>query len=138
MEYKCTACGNMTNVVGRDSKNNPYCPTCCGMFESETMVITGKAVLYLTSKVVDVPEYHRIGLDAAHKKTVYEVSNWFSTLNFEVKASWAGNHNWGHRVLYVRFIGPDGCVWSGKHHDTGSSQLVYCKRTKYTHIYEGI
>jgi hypothetical protein len=96
------------------------CFACCALRDITEMIESGhskRLPLYLTK-----------GAEGN-----YFVSNWPGTLRFSVKSRWTGNHNWYHvgKVEYVRFIGPDKKVWSGK--CVGDwTQVVHCKRTKLT------
>lgn len=57
------------------------------------------------------------------------ITNWPGTLTFPIEVLWDGKHNWGLEVLFARFIGPDGYVWSGKTIGD-NTELFHCRRTK--------
>jgi len=113
---KCSTCNK--NIVpdeivsgyGQDSGGNVFCYDCCAVKDKEQMLRDGKAVLYLDDK----------------RRTV---TNWPGTLKFDVPVMWTGKHNMASKATFVRFIGPDDKVWSGKQVGD-NSQLCYCKRTK--------
>ncbi len=115
MIVNCTTCGksclsdsSFTTGVGYDVANNPYCYACCADRERAVMLATRRAVLYLADK---------------------KVTDWPGKLSFQVVVQWTGAHNFGGRVTFVRFIGPDGAVWSVR--QVGDfSQLCAVKRTK--------
>jgi hypothetical protein len=101
-----------------DGGKRKICFACCAKRDKKEMIESGHSKR--------LPLYLGKGKDEN-----WEVSNWPGTLRFPVKARWTGNHNWYHvgKIEYVRFIGPDKKVWSGK--CVGDwTQIVHCKRTK--------
>ena len=61
----------------------------------------------------------------------YIITNWPGTLRFPVKTYWYGNHNWGGKVMFFRFSGPDGYEWYGRNvPGKYSSQIIRVRRTK--------
>jgi hypothetical protein len=115
--FHCAKCGQdvtvehsgITTGYGLDSDNRPVCYACCADQDRADMIATGRAVLYYES-----PLY---------------VTNWPGSLKFRAVAQWTGRHNIAGEVRFVRFIGPDDAVWSGKQMGDYNT-LCYCKRTK--------
>ena len=72
----------------------------------------------------------RIALYLTKDGSGYVISNWPGTLKFPAAIHWTRRHNWWSvsKVHYVRFIGPDFAVWSGK--NLGDMEICHCKRTK--------
>lgn len=119
--FTCHVCGEtkvhvskITTGYGIDADGHKVCFACCGKADAEMMRRDGRMTLYLTR----IPGTFR-----------FRVSNWPDSLSFPVSVAWGGKHNLGGRVTFVRFIGPDGAVWSGRQVGD-NSQLCYCRRTK--------
>jgi hypothetical protein len=103
---------NFMAGYGCDADGKPYCYDCCAQQEREFMLDNGKSMLYLVKK--------------DHK---YFVTDWLGHLSFHVACHWTRKHNWyGVTQEYVRFIGPDNKVWSGR--NVGDNQIVRVKRTR--------
>ena len=97
-----------------------FCYECCAKLDKEVMRKHGKISLYLTlpEKMVT---YTLLG-DRAY------VTNWPSTLKFNVIRAVKGRHNIaGSRYdVWFQF---DGAIWHGVQYGE-CTQLVHCKRTK--------
>jgi hypothetical protein len=107
------------------------CYDCGGLLDKREMLMSGhskKLPLYLSKKVLSTD-------DCSYKQYQYTISNWTGSLSFPVNIIWKRKHNWWFvgKVTFVRFIGPDGKVWSGKQMG-GFNTIVHCKRTKLSHI----
>lgn len=107
---------NFTTGYGIDRDGKKHCYDCCARIERESMIESGRSVLYLNEKT-------------------RKITDWAGHLSFDVPVLWHTRHNWYmvDHVTYVRFVGPDGKVWTGKH--LGDNDLIYCRRTKLTSIY---
>ena len=106
--------GDFTTGYGVEpGTGKKFCHECCAQWEREQMINTGRAALYYDEKN-------------------HTVTDWPGQLRFNLCVEWAGSHNWWciKNVVFMRFIGPDGAVWTGKHFNSGYNQIVYCKRTK--------
>jgi hypothetical protein len=102
----------MTTGYGLDKDNRPVCDACCAAWDKANMIASGKGWAYLTK-------------DKAGK---WVVSNWPGSMVYPVAVTWSG-HSIAGSVRFVRFIGPDDAVWSGKQMGDYNT-LCYCKRTK--------
>lgn len=99
-------------VPGLEGAEHKICYRCAADREANQMVATGRGVLYIADK---------------------GITNWTGALRFERFVARSGTHAFGP-ALYVRFIGPDNKVWSGKHIGAGND-LLHCKRTKLRSVY---
>lgn len=113
-----------------------FCFVCCGERDKQAMIETGHSKnlpLYLSHE--SLPISNGMEINKRYIRQNFRVSNWCGTLVFPVKVHWTGNYNWYHvgKVDFIRFIGPDGAVWSGKSMG-GFTQIVHCKRTKLTNV----
>lgn len=117
---KCAKCGATFKPSGHttgygEMDGKRYCFDCCAIIDAERMAADGRACLYLSMD----------GNDHSRAK----VSNWPGTLQTRVLACWPIRHNWrGVKAYAVRFVGPDGFVWSGR--NIGDNQILRAKRTK--------
>ena len=107
---------DFTTGYGVDNDGKKYCYDCCANTERQYMIDHGQTTLYINEKD-------------------RKVTDWPGHLTFDIKTIWQTNHNWYcvDHVTYVRFIGPDGKVWTGK--NIGDNDILYCKRTKLTSVY---
>lgn len=104
-----------TTGYGLDKDGGKVCYACCADWDKADMIEHGKTMLYLTKN------------DAGK----WIVTNWPASLVFPVAVTWTGKHNWYcvGEVRFVRFVGPDGAVWTGK--QIGDyNEVCHCKRTK--------
>ena len=123
-EFICSKCkqeiihnSDFTTGYGVNENGEKVCFACCGEVDKAHMIEHGKDTLYLSKK-----EDH------------YYVCNWPDTLSFPVKWMWKGRHNMASVAYFVRFIGPDNKIWSGKQIGD-NTQICHVKRTKLTSIY---
>jgi hypothetical protein len=112
-------CGHMstpseiTPGYGQDSKGKTFCFDCCAEADKASMRRKGRITMYLT------------GTNGGMK-----VSNWPSSLVFQVKQYSKSRHNIGRERVDVWFHF-DGFVWHG-YQIGDNSQICHCKRTKTT------
>ena len=102
---------------GRDSCGRPICYECAGKLDSASMQRTGRAALYLI----------------AEDGRACEVVNWPGSLRFSpvrVLRRWMERGFYGAPIenVAIRFVGPDGAVWSGR--GRGDNMIVRCRRTR--------
>lgn len=110
--------GSIGTGYGLDKDHNAACYACCAEQDKRDMLETGRAVMYLT-------------------KNDTEVCNWPNSLTFKVAARWQSRRvsYWGQtKTTFIRFIGPDGAIWSGKH-SGDYNEIVHVKQTKLTDIH---
>lgn len=106
------------------------CYQCCADHERACMIRDGQDTLYLSHTPPDAANPCPHGCtNRAH----WTVTDWPGLLRFRVdyltRHTRAGFYGMTYPVYHVRFIGPDGAVWSGR--NAGNvSQLLHCKRTK--------
>lgn len=130
--FRCADCGEAKPFpmkgggtgygVRRDDNGaeSMSCYACCSERERADMLATGQGVLYLTGIRV-------FGMDPKPGEAM-RVTDWPGGLSFPVMSHWTGRHNFGGRVNFVRFIGPDGGEWSGR--NVGDSQICRVRRIK--------
>lgn len=111
-------CGGTGYGTGPDGKR--YCYPCCGLNDREDMERTGRGVLYLTMP-------HNPNDRNRPDTSRAEVVNWPGTARFTVLACWRIGHNMARSAYAVRFVGPDGFVWSGR--NIGDNQILRARRT---------
>jgi hypothetical protein len=120
---------DFTSGYGVDKDGKKCCYTCCANWDKEDMIQHGNAMLYLD--VGNQPERNKGRIYLQN----WTISNWPSSLKFENVIGWTGRHNWGLRVYFARFIGPDGKVWSGRTIGD-NTQIFHCYRTKLKSLYD--
>lgn len=128
--FRCADCGQVKpfKLGGgtgyartRDGEGEAFaCYDCASLRERESLLIHGEGVLYLTG----IP---CLGLKPRAGEPM-RVGDWPGGLSFPVSAHWTGRHNWGGKVHFVRFTGPDGAEWSGR--NLGDSQICRVRRLK--------
>ena len=132
-EFDCTMCkkhfvhtDNLTTGYGVDKDGNKVCFSCCGYEDKAEMILTGKAVLYLTKTDEDVP-LSSMGLQPLKKR--YYVTNWPGTYKTHCTYHKKGRHNMAGSRYDVWFTGPDGLPWWGVQYGE-NTQICHCKRIK--------
>jgi hypothetical protein len=100
---------------GEFPNGDRLCYQCCAKYDKETMRETGKIILYLA--------------ESKEREGTVEICNWPGSLKFPLLSVRNGRHNIARTQTSVRFVGPDGHVWSGRQY--GSSELCYCRRTRW-------
>lgn len=128
--FRCGDCGQVKPfklgggtgyaVTGEGEARAFVCYDCASLRERDALLKSGEGVLYLTGIPV-------MGL-AAKPGEPMRVTDWPGGLSFPVSAHWTGRHNWGGKVHFVRFTGPDGAEWSGR--NLGDSQICRVRRLK--------
>ena len=111
--------GSVGTGYGTTPAGERHCYACCADDDRASMVATGRATLYLTSR------------DGENV-----ITNWPGSLTFKAGAHWTGRHNmWAaSKVTFVRFIGPDGAVWAGR--QIGDfNDILHCRRTKLRSVF---
>lgn len=98
---------------GVDAEGRKHCYQCCADREKASMMLTGRACLYL---VADEDHWH------------YRVTDWPGKLSFKVSFHKSSRHNFGCTRQDVWFTGPDGKNWHGV--NIGDSQICHCRRNK--------
>lgn len=97
---------------GERADGTHHCYECCAGFERDSMIETGRAVLYL---------------DMVGRT----VSDWPGHLRFPIRYLRESWHNIGGKRRDFEFTGPDGAIWSG--YQIGQwNEIAHCKRTKRT------
>lgn len=121
-QFICSRCqqevtheSDFSTGYGINDKGEKSCFACCGDIDRDHMVRDGKTTLYLTN-------------NPAGTSTL---SNWPGTLLFPLTHKWTGRHNFGGKVTYFRFIGPDKAIWSGRQMGA-QNEIAHCRRTKLT------
>ena len=103
---------DITTGYSYDKDDKTYCYDCSAKIERQSMVDTGRAILYLTQK------------DGVHY-----VTDWPGRLRFRTGIPQTSKHNIARIRRDVWFHGPDDHVWHGVQYGD-NSDLCYCKRTK--------
>lgn len=127
--FRCSDCGQVKPFklgggtgyarTGEGEGEAFACYDCASLRERAAMMARGEAWLYLTGLPCG-------GLPASGEPL--RITDWPGGLSFPVSAYWTGRHNWGGRVHFVRFTGPDGGEWSGR--NLGDSQICRVRRLK--------
>src|SRR5690349_9121346 len=109
-------------IPGLEGKEHKICYQCAADREESQMIQTGRASLYLKRLAP-------VGMISRR----YQVTNWTGVLTFT--PGYVNAEAWPGKLprCHVRFIGPDGKVWSGR--NAGDSDLVHCKRTKLKSVF---
>lgn len=95
---------------GQRADGSKHCYECCAGFERDSMIETGRAILYF---------------DAVSRS----VSDWPGHLRFPIRYLRESRHNTGGKRRDFEFTGPDGARWSG--YQIGSmNEIAHCRRTK--------
>ena len=121
LHFKCSDCGKVKPVqteggtgYGYYPENNrPICYACCAIRDKESMMETGRGLLYL------VGEW----------PLEIEVVNWPGTLRFKPHYWRKGSHNIARTRYDVWFTGPDGKPWHGTQYGE-MTQICRCRRIK--------
>ncbi len=117
LAFRCSDCqevkplGSSNGVgtgYGYDKEDKPVCYQCCGKRDVESMINTGKAVLYLSKG---------------------KVTNWPGTISYHIQYTKTGRHNMAGKRYDVWFTGPDGFNWHGVQYGD-NTQVCHCKRIK--------
>lgn len=107
---------HITNGYGVTPDGKKLCYDCCAKREKESMLTTGRALLYLTHNTSQLNPF-------------YELTDWPGHLRFRVFHMRKGRHNIA-RVRYdVWFMGPDDVRWHGVQYGD-NTQVTYCRRVK--------
>ena len=126
MKEHCDVCGKLTSEAKgylavapgstRVSDGAWLCVDCTTAAEIEGMIKSGHAWMYLEQARGGKPTF---------------VANWHGTKRFPVRDYSIGSHNWrGVEQIYVRFVGPDGARWWGRHVSGGMNMYVHVHRCK--------
>ena len=123
----------------RTTDGKVICYACCGKRDTEAMIATGKATLYLTFAQTPLPPRthdhftyfsRECGLWQRDSEGQYgKVSNWPGTLEFPLTYGKAGLHNMARTRYDVWFKGPDGARWYGVTYGD-NTQICHCRRLK--------
>ena len=146
--FVCTNCGRRQPEVRglkplgesgysySGSNRSMVCFDCTGDLERGWMTEHGKTTLYLTEIKDENGKFtstRRQYIEGKWVKSEYrfrlELSDCIGSYKIPIEVSWTGRHNMADEVRFIRFIGPDGFVWSGKHLGRWSD-LCHCRRTK--------
>ena len=108
------------------------CYACSAVLESETMTARGRGCLYLSREAHVDGAYFLAGDARRGYAYDYRLSNWPGNAPFRLLGRVRESHGYGfgrrYDVRTLRFVGPDGYVWSGR--NAGDMQLARCRRTK--------
>ena len=120
----CATCGaecvpeGCTTGYGQDRDGRAHCFACCAERERESMIATGKAVLYLTVE------------SAATGGPAWKIKDWPGRLAFSCNAMRDGKHNIARTRKDAWFHGPDGFLWHGVQYGE-NTQIIHCRRTRH-------
>jgi len=126
--------GDITTGYGIDEDGNRFCFRCCGVQDRESMVETGRAVLYLAKRNLSDGELAHglmfsVGPGLGRRIGTHEVTNWPGSLRFRTWGPTKGSHNIAGSRYDVWFIGPDAEAWWGVQYGDWT-QICHCKRLK--------
>ncbi len=112
-----------TTGYGTDEAGFKSCYECCADHDRDSMIVSGKATLYLTEHG---PYQMVYPLDNPKAATV---TNWPGTLKFVCGRVHVGRHNIAGKRYDVWFTGPEGATWHGVQYGD-NTQIAHCKRVK--------
>lgn len=115
-----TSGGTGYGYTGTGPDARPICYACCGEHDKQSMIDTGRAVLYLICE--QSPK------KGDTSRTLGTVSNWPGSLKFSCHTR-AGRHNIAGVRYDCWFRGPDGYKWHGVTYGN-NTQVCHCKRSK--------
>lgn len=122
--------GPHTTGYGVTEDGKRICWTCCADADRARMIETGRATLYLVSRIAPACETYT-GIGARPGPTLkYKVANWPDSLSFPVTRIRVARRGGGFGAdrVDVWFTGPDGKPWHGV--NRGDNQIARCRRLK--------
>ena len=119
--YPIASHGGMGYAITK--KDDLLCYECCASEDTNEMMQTGKAMLYLSAK------QHQENTHYIPKHDYYVISNWPGSLKFKSYHFKEGKHNMAKTRTDVWFYGPGDFVWHGVCYGN-NTQICHCKRTK--------
>lgn len=114
---------SFTRGYGKDANGNRHCYDCCAESDRQSMIDTGRGVLYLTIRDEISPAGGNYG------DKIGTLTNWPGSLTFQTGRIRKGYHNIAGVRYDTWFRGPDGHKWHAVQYGD-NTQIAHCKRVK--------